>query len=383
MTGSNPAGPQLRGKWASEASDALPATFWRGRFYEGTVAIVAGPSGSMKTTFAAMLAADVSKTHGPVLWNNLEDAESVSRLRLDAAGADLDKVRFADYRIPHDMASLRADVLAGGFKFLVLDTSAKCIDAPIHKSVEKTARVLTPLTKLCDETGLTVLLVEHSLKHTRNLGTPMAAIPDGLLRTVRTAILFGHDPEDVDRRAAAWVKDSWRELPPAIAFSLDDSYEVDDPESDDGVRRIVALHVDDDKYRVADPLALVRVMTGKGEGESAGKRAEAAQWLLTKLATGPMPVNACEMCPTHGHVKADPHAKGEDGHGGCNQPLIGVEGLTSLAEADGVSWRTVRRAQAAIGIVLSRKGAGKGSVPWWRLPDGHPSLAPNAPTDLA
>jgi hypothetical protein len=366
----------LRGKWAVEAADELPPRLWRDRLYVGTASAVCGPSGTLKSTFALKVAAEVSRTVGPVIVCMGEDGESVVRHRLEAAGADMAGVRLADYFLPYDLAELERDISSMGAVLAIFDTASKYLDVPIHKSADKTARVLMPVTRMLERTGCHLMLVEHSLKHTRGFSSPLAAIPDGIARTIRTGILFGFDPDDADRRAAAWVKDSYAEAPLGMAFSIDDSYEVDDGSGAEP-RKIVAVKLEDDSYEVPDPLRLVAVQGGRGTAETAQARAQAAQWLVEKLSVAPMPVRDCDVCPTDGHVRA----KGSCPV--CNGAVTGVTGLESMAEADGVKWRTIRRAADAIGIVKGSicktptplpKGEGVNTykVAFWRLPDGHP-----------
>lgn len=374
----------IRGRWANEVDPTPPERFWHDRFYFGAISAIAGPSRSMKSTFTAKIAADFSNECGPVLFDNLEDVESISRMRLEAAGADMDKVRLANYAIPSDLKALEADIIAGGFKLVIMDTAAKHINAPIFKSTDKTARILVPLSKMFERTGAALLLVEHSLKHTRTFSDPLAAIPDGLARTVRTGVLFGYDPNDGDRRCAAWVKDSWAQEPTPMAFDIDIEDASDEDEDDDSAeerRGAVVLRIADDDYSVPDPLALVRITQGRGEGESAAKKAEAAEFLTKTLANGPIPVRDCEYCSQHGHVR---ESQGGCPVKGCSAgSLKGAPGLQTLAESEGVSWRTIRRAKDAIGVeILKKTGVGKGGLAYWRLPDGHPMLNPTAPKTL-
>jgi len=380
---------RFRGRWADEIDPTPPEKFWHQRLYRGEVNTVVGPSGSAKSLFAARVVADMSRRGEPCIYVDMEQSAGVARLRLDAAGADLSKVRIFDVTdplfIPDDLSELGGYIGAEGFKLAVFDTATKCLKGiNIYKSGDKAAAALMGCSALAQTTGCSMLFVEHSLKHIPNGATPLFAIPDALARTARMGILFGYDPQDSDRRCAAWVKDSNDEAPTGMAFEFDavDVLEQSD-EDDDGTGEvkhgIACLNVVDKDYSIPDAAAIVRMSKVKGGSDTAQARAEAAEFLTATLADGPVPVNDAAMCPDHGYQRESGCADQS-----CTKALTGVSGLTALAAEQGINWRTIRRAQAAIGIEIGRKkGVGKGGMAFWRLPAGHPKLSNNAPTELA
>lgn len=384
----------FRGRWASEVDPTPPEKFWYQRLYRGEVNVLVGPSGSAKSLCAARIVADMSRRGEPCVYVDMEQSAGLARLRLDAAGADLSKVRIFDVTdplyLPDNLDELATMIASEGFKLAVFDTATKTLKGiNIYKSGDKAAECFVACSGLAQTTGCAMLFVEHSLKHVPKGADAMFAIPDAIARTARMGILFGYDPEDKDRRAAAWVKDSNDDCAPGMAFEFDavDVLELtgdgSSDEEDDGTGEIkhgiACLNIVDKDYDISDKLSLVRVSHRKGEGDSAQSKAEAAKFLTDALANGPIPVNAAALCPDHGHQRE--HGCAEQG---CTKPLTAVSGLTDLADEQGLKWRTIRRAQTAIGIEIGKKrGVGKGGMAFWRLPAGHPSLVPNAPTELS
>src|SRR5207344_746875 len=79
---------------------------WRNRFPKGMLSLVAGRPGQGKSLFAAMLAAEVSKT-GDVIFSNREDpVAQVVRPRLEAAGGKLNRIHFFSPTLPDDLQEL-------------------------------------------------------------------------------------------------------------------------------------------------------------------------------------------------------------------------------------------------------------------------------------
>jgi hypothetical protein len=137
---------------------------------------------------------------------------------------------------------------------------------------------------------------------------------------------------------------------------------------------------------IDSPTELVAVAGDGRRGPSQEKRLEAAEFLTRVLRDGAYPVKDCYRCKTN----PDGAPGGKCGHhavttvekagGGacpdCGGELLTVTGLKALAELEGISFGTVKRAgdKDALDTVSGRKGFGPGSMVYWRLPDGHPAL---------
>jgi len=356
---SNPLIAPQGGVFASSVAIQAPETFWHDTFYYGVMQSISGPKKTAKSLVAIKVAADMSHLH-PVILSGREDSKAVLRLRLEAAGANLDNVYLPDngYDIPTEIHKLRSDIEALGARFIVLDTANKHVEVQMDKADHKAARALTPLSKMLEETDAGLLFIDHSLKNIPKSANPDFAISGGLLGSVRKAFLFGWDPTNGDRRMLVNVADQYAEPAKAMAFTIE-TVDVFDPAT--GLEIPVgAMHLDEKDIVLSDAqkVNVVRVSNADGNGGSASKRAEAAEFLTKLLAFGPRPVNTAVV---NGKT---------------------YEGIVQSVEVEGMSMMTVRRACEAIGVIKSRHGSGKGSVPYWRLPDGHPALAPGAPTSL-
>jgi hypothetical protein len=104
------------------------------------------------------------------------------------------------------------------------------------------------------------------------------------------------------------------------------------------------------------------------------------------LAAGPVPVKDTYLCINNPTDKDCGRIAYKLGAGGCcphcQGPIKPMIGLEALAQGEGLSWPTGKRASAEYGIESGRKGFGPGGFFYWRLPDGHPDLDPLAPTTI-
>jgi hypothetical protein len=347
------------GMMASQVAIKAPETFWHDTFYYGVMQSISGPKKTAKSLCSIKVAADMSHV-GNVIVSGREDSKAVLRLRLEAAGANLDNVFLPDngYDIPTEIHKLRADIETLDARVVVLDTANKHVEVQMDKADHKAARALTPLSKMLEETEAGLIFIDHSLKNIPKSANPDFAISGGLLGSVRKAFLFGWDPTNADRRMLVNVADQYAEPQKAMAFTIE-TVDVFDPST--GLEIPVgAMHLDEKDIVLSDAqkINVVRVSNTDGQGTSASKRAEAAEFLTKLLAFGPRPVNTATV---NGKT---------------------YDGVVQTVEEEGMSMMTVRRAAEAIGVIKSRHGSGKGSVPFWRLPDGHPALTPGAPTTL-
>lgn len=380
-----------RGILASQVAHEAVDRLWHGILIRKGIGMIGGPSGLGKSTAAFKIAADFSQSYGRVIISSKEDARSVQRDRLEAAGGDIHNVIFDQYDIPRDIDALEREIVAEGIGLVVMDTAAKHIAAPIDKADHKAAQALSPLADMCDRTGCTVLFIAHTYRNIKAKGSdPLSALPGGLANTARFALLFGADPADATRLVLTRVKDSYESVRTptngyrAIAFEWD-AVEFIDPIKGTPYE-VGALRIAEKEVSIGDPLATVRMAKdGDGKsGPSAEKRAEAAEFLSNALAAGPLPVEprGAHVCLAGcGYTAGDSCPK-------CAGQVTTGPYLKGLVESEGLSWGTILRAQEVIGVVKGRKPGPnpkkrlEGSIAWWRLPDGHPKLHPNAPVEL-
>jgi hypothetical protein len=300
---------------------------WMNRIPKGMITLVAGKPDQGKGLFAAHVAAEISQAGGNVLYSAAEDSEGMmTRPRLEAAGADLDRVHLWRFQLPRHGVELAQYVLEMEIDLIVMDPVARHLSGGISRFSDNIGTVLKPMTDLIEKTGTSVLLIEHALKRVPKSGSPLDSIggsSSGLPAAARAAFVFGRDPDDEDRRIIAPAKFNLGEWPKAVAFELDTT-ELNK------VGEIPYLMMDEELVFDAMRLFEHRNQPGK-RGAPNDKRAAAAEWLTTYLA---------EQGPTAAHT------------------------VMEDAKQWNMSRKTLERAAADMGV---EKSAGRNSK--WDLPD--------------
>jgi hypothetical protein len=367
----------MAGILAADISGEIPTPFWHGLLYHGLCNTVAGPSGVGKTQVVSRIVADVTRTGGMVSYSP-EEAPVIIAYRLKAAGADMSKVLVDDYILPRDLARLESDILVHGLTLVVFDTAEKHLDVPMGQWGKK---IFKPLEAICYRTGCAMLFIHHTVKNLKKSASWQAALGGhtaGIAGSSRSVILVGKRPDNAEQLLAAQCKNAYGPESDAVAFEFDQET-FQQPNGDPVDMSFV--HLAEKGIKFTNPVSLC-IIQGDAEkkGPSPEMLAAAAEFLTLTLADGPVPVEDSNLCPDHGHIHMD---VGTCNVKGCTRDLRTVLGLKSMAQDADISHGTLKRARAALEIVASRKGAGKGAVPYVRLPDGHPAINPNAPVTLS
>lgn len=226
--------------------------FWKDRFALGKLATLAGPPGASKTTLALALAAAATNGGklpdgqraplGSVVFIGCEDgvADTI-RPRLEAAGADLTKVRVLDWAIAENKkgqpAQRHFDVgehgaaleelcdYLGDVVLIVIDPiTAHCGKTDTHVAGE--VRVaLTPLQTTAERIGACVLMITHLNKGGGTDNSAMSRVTGSgaFVAVSRSAWLVGLDPGDPDRRRTilAPIKNNLSACKTAIAYTVE------------------------------------------------------------------------------------------------------------------------------------------------------------------
>lgn len=251
---------------------------WRERIAKGTITVVAGKPDQGKGLFSAHLAADVSRRGGKVLYSAIEDApELMTRPRLEAAGAKLDNVYLTRFMLPTQQRELESWIIDLEIDLVVIDPFAAHLHG-VRRQSDDIRQVLNPLSALIEQTGTSVLIIEHALKKVPTNSHPLNAIGgsgSGLVAAARMGYLLGVDPDDQDKRILGCVKSNLRLKPKALSFEVD-TEEVKTAGEMPMLGSIKEIEFDIQR--------LVKHSTPGKVGRKPDKRAAAAEWVVEYLA---------------------------------------------------------------------------------------------------
>lgn len=323
---------------------------WQGRIARGKVSMIAGNPGLGKSQLTAAMAAVVTtggrwpvdrtscKIGNVVFVSGEDDAADTIRPRLEAVGADvtrcfiLDMVRDVsrDGEQRQRSFSLQSDLPAlasmldeiGGAALVVIDPiSAYLGGVDSHKNADIRA-LLEPLGKFASQWDAAVVCVSHLNKGGGN-GEALARVTGSLafVAAARAAFVVVKDKDDERRRLFLTAKNNIGNDSEGLA------YQVRGVTLENGISTSRVEWETEPVTITADEA--MRAPVSDEEGESL---ADAKAFLLGLLADG---------ASSSKQVRAD-------------------------ADGAGHSWRTIQRAQKALGIEAVKEGMHSGWV--WKLP---------------
>lgn len=177
----------------------------------GKISVVAGQMGQAKSLFTAWLAAWTTPS-GVVMLSAEDDPADTVRPRLEAVGADLERVEIAS-DVTLDVERLRTlcDEL-GDVKLITVDPIQAYLPASVNSWKGQDVRIaLEPVRQFAAERSIAVLLVQHLNRRTD--GDPLVRIADsqGVPQLARSVMIWGPDPADPagdhgDRKVLTRVK---------------------------------------------------------------------------------------------------------------------------------------------------------------------------------
>lgn len=325
--------------------EAVPVRWaWEGRVPLGGITVLVGDPGLGKTTLALELTAqltrgqahgDVADAPASVLIATAEDAQSVLRARLEAAGADLRRVHFVEVEkdgldvgltLPDHVALLEAKAVAVGARLVVVDPITGHLSGNVDSHKDAALRkALAPLARMADELDLAVLGIAHLNKTEatnlfRRVGGSIA-----LTAAARSILLLA---EERDGDALILVHGKCNLGPLATTQRLRiESQEVEGPQGPVPSSGIVWLG-EAEGVTAADALSEV-------QSENSTKLGEAVSWLGRYF------------------VEVD--------------GMVDSRDVIRAAERDGIAKRTLQRARKSAGIDSCRRRAGKPGRLWWKI----------------
>lgn len=258
---------------------------WKERVPEGMITVVAGRPGGNKSMFAVRLARDVSKK-GNVYLSCAEDSlRHMIGPRLTAAGANRRRIIVpeVDPHFPEDFDVFAKKVRVNKIKLAIFDPVNVHLSDGVSRYNDSIRRATTPLKKLCEETGLSVVFVDHVLKNVSKNAHPLTAIggaSSGLSAAARMCYIVGRDPEDKDRILMCCIKSNLRDEPEPFEFALDE----DDVEGFGPM----SLLIDTGEAPGYDVMNLLhRSNRGGKMGRPPTKREAALEFLIEYLSAAP------------------------------------------------------------------------------------------------
>jgi len=306
------------------------------------VTVLYGPVGLGKSQETCRLAA---ANPGVTLMATAEDAlSSVLRPRLEAAGADLNRVYFIKMRrdgeedglvLPDDVDQLDALIDQYGANLIIIDPLTAHLSAKINSWSDQSIRTaLAPLHRLAEKYTGAVIAVLHTNKQKGD--DPMMRIGGsvGIGGAARSALLLARDPGDPEgvkgnRRVLAHTKSNYGQLQESRAMLIQPSQVT----GKNGVVIATSKIVDNGPSDLTgQDLLQSSDNTGKER-----KADTAIAFLAAELSDG------------------KPHAKPD---------------IVREAKLIGISERTLERAMKSLNVQVKFEGLGnkRGTTSYWSLP---------------
>lgn len=299
----------------------------------GATTVLDGLPGVGKSTFTTAIAAQITAgkqlpfaeelPSGSTLFMSAEDDPArILRPRLEANGADVDKVRFQNTPFTLDAQGLdllRSELSTHRPVLVVIDPIIAYMDTSTDgNNANDTMHFMVEIDLLAREFDAAIVVVRHLRKARADAPIYQGVGSIAMSARVRSGLLLGRHPTEPHLRAVAHSKSNYAPEGPTILFELMSAGRNRTPR--------VKWHGTTHEISPDDLLAA----TDRGRGRPDNEREWAKEFLSEKLRRGP--VN-----------KAD---------------------IDQMANVRGISNATLRRAAQDLGIVKTRDG----NKHFWQLP---------------
>lgn len=283
----------------------------------GKITALAGQMGQAKSLATCYLASAVTRGSGinlsrpasAIILNAEDDPEDTIRPRLEAAGADLNRI-WIEPNVALDAVRLAAicDEMVDP-RLLTIDPIQAYLPGNVNAWKGQDVRqALEPIRQLAAERKLAVVLVQHLNRRT-DAGDPLARIADsqGIPQLARSVLIWGPDPSDTDgdqgsTKVLTRAKGNLARAKDSATFTITEKTVT-------GNIKAPALVRGDDREISADDVVQ--------DVETRTAVEEAAAWLREQLAAGP----------------------------------VGAKEITKRAAEVGFSTKTLNRAKKVAGVV--------------------------------
>jgi hypothetical protein len=330
---------------------------WKDRLAFGAFAILDGDPGLGKSSIAIDIAARVTRGDimpdgspgagepATVLFLLGEDDCATCVGRLAAAGADLQMVHIIEGRrepgesghrsisIPEDLPAIEQHIRLTGAAMLVIDPWFAFLDGAIDADRDKSSRLaLTPTTKMAEATGSLVWALRHWKKGAGSaIHRGMSSVAHSA--AARSVLAVGADQSDQEgkRHILAVVKNNWGKKGASMLYAVEGTTQHRDgtPLVDEQGHPIETNRIE---WHGTTDTGADELSEKRDEDGGAVMLEEAVTFLRSILSEGPRAVR---------DIRGD-------------------------ASGAGMSWRTIERAKAKIGVEAIKK---QFSGAWeWTLP---------------
>lgn len=312
---------------------------WRPYFPLGKISAVAGQMGQAKSLLTCWLAA-YTTPGGVVMLSAEDDPADTIRPRLEAAGADLERVWIdTDATLNVERLGAICDEL-GDVRLVTVDPIQAYLPGTVNSWKGQDVRLaLEPVRQLAAERHLAVALIQH-LNRRADAADPLARIADsqGIPQLARSVMIWGPDPSDPDgdhgtMKALTRAKGNLARAKGSATFTILET------RIESGIKA-PALARGEDRDIAPDEVV--------ADHDTRSATDEAVEWLRELLAAGP----------------------------------IGAKEARRQARQVGISDRTLDRAKRRAGVRSESARDENGISGWtWRLLD-RPGYTPSDVGDL-
>jgi AAA domain len=356
-------GPALIMQCAADVTPEPVEWLWPGRVALGKLTLIAGEAGLGKSQLSIAMAAAVTiggewpcgegrAPEGNVIILSAEDGAADTIVpRLMAAGADRERVELASavrdeksrrsFDLSADLALLDRKISEiGDVRLIIIDPISSYLGPKVDSHVNAAVRgVLEPVSEIAARLRLAIVAITHPPKGTGTTAINRFIGSIAFVAAARAAFMVTRDADDATRRLFLPVKNNLATLGNGLAFRLEQRI-VGDP-GEGIVASSVAWESEPTKVTANEALAAA---DAQGSGDRT-ETTEAEEFLRGILAGG----------------------------------LVAAAEVKREANAAGLSWATVRRAQKRLGIRPTRHaesgdGLGTRGHWFWSLPSAPASL---------
>lgn len=311
---------------ASSITPRAVEWFWFPYIPYGKVSLVAGQMGQAKSLLTGFLATQAAP-RGVILLSAEDDAEDTIRPRLEAVGADLDRVEiFTEPNLSAAELGKVCDEL-GDVALITIDPVSAYMPAGVNSWKGQDVRLaLEPVRQLAAARRIAVVLIQHVNR--RSDGDALSRIADsqGIPQLARSVMIWGPDPSDPegDRGSSKVLTRVKGNLTRNDGTSA--TFMIVEREVTGGIRAPALVQGADARVTADDVIA---------DQETRTARDEACDWLLATLVDGP----------------------------------VAAKEVLRKARDEGIAERTLRRASKTLNVLVEQHRGDKSITGWtWSLP---------------